>query len=356
MKALFLAGGMGTRLREMTKQLPKPMIPIFSKPLLARNIARLKEFGVDEVVLSTCYMPDKIRDYFGDGSGLGIKIDYVHEETPLGTGGAIRNAAAKFDDTFLVFNGDIVSGIDLGRMLSFHKAHRAEVTIAATYVEDPSAYGVIEYDAQRMIRAFKEKPQPGETDSHLINAGIYLFEPSVLAHIPTGRPVSVERETYPALLAAGCRMAVYHEEAYWRDLGTPRDYLAFTSDLLDEELPVFGGLSKMFYGVCKGAVTSPEATIIAPSYIAPGAVVKAHAVVGPYAVVEEARSSVRARRSITLSSGRARGSRRRRRRAMPSSSLTRPSPRESTRTPSSRASRRMRRRQAEKERGEHYEG
>ena len=175
MKALFLAGGMGTRLREMTKQLPKPMIPIFSKPLLARNIARLKEFGVDEVVLSTCYMPDKIRDYFGDGSGLGIKIDYVHEETPLGTGGAIRNAAAKFDDTFLVFNGDIVSGIDLGRMLSFHKAHRAEVTIAATYVEDPSAYGVIEYDAQRMIRAFKEKPQPGETDSHLINAGIYLF-------------------------------------------------------------------------------------------------------------------------------------------------------------------------------------
>ena len=123
MKALFLAGGMGTRLREMTKQLPKPMIPIFSKPLLARNIARLKEFGVDEVVLSTCYMPDKIRDYFGDGSGLGIKIDYVHEETPLSTGGAIRNAAAKFDDTFLVFNGDIVSGIDLGRMLSFHKAH-----------------------------------------------------------------------------------------------------------------------------------------------------------------------------------------------------------------------------------------
>lgn len=249
-----------------------------------------------------------------------------------------------------------MSGIDLGRMLSFHKAHRAEVTIAATYVENPSAYGVIEYDAQRMIRAFKEKPQPGETDSHLINAGIYLFEPSVLAHIPTGRPVSVERETYPALLAAGCRMAVYHEEAYWRDLGTPRDYLAFTSDLLDEELPVFGGLSKMFYGVCKGAVTSPEATIIAPSYIAPGAVVKAHAVVGPYAVVEEARSSVRARRSITLFSGRARGSRRRRRRAMPSSSLTRPSPRESTRTPSSRASRRMRSRQAEKERGEHYEG
>lgn len=260
MKALFLAGGMGTRLREMTKQLPKPMIPIFSKPLLARNIARLKEFGVDEVVLSTCYMPDKIRDYFGDGSGLGIKIDYVHEETPLGTGGAIRNAA-KFDDTFLVFNGDIVSGIDLGRMLSFHKAHRAEVTIAATYVEDPSAYGVIEYDAQRMIRAFKEKPQPGETDSHLINAGIYLFEPSVLAHIPTGRPVSVERETYPALLAAGCRMAVYHEEAYWRDLGTPRDYLAFTSDLLDEELPVFGGLSKMFYGVCKGAVIGEGAEV-----------------------------------------------------------------------------------------------
>ena len=138
-----------------------------------------------------------------------------------------------------------------------------------------------------MIRAFKEKPQPGETDSHLINAGIYLFEPSVLAHIPTGRPVSVERETYPALLASGCRMAVYHEEAYWRDLGTRRDYLAFTSDLLDEELPVFGGLSKMFYGVCKGVVTSPEATIIAPSYIAPGAVVKSHAVVGPYAVVEE---------------------------------------------------------------------
>ena len=287
MKALFLAGGMGSRLKGMTRQLPKPMIPVLGKPLMARNIERLKQFGIDEIVLSTCYLPDKIRAYFGDGRQCGMKISYVHEESPLGTGGAIRNAAACFQDTFLVFNGDIVSGINLQKMLAFHRAKKAAVTIAGTYVEDPSAYGVLEYDEAGYIQAFKEKPKPGETTSHFINAGIYLFEPTVLQEIPTGRAVSIEKETYPLLLQKHYAMALYEEEAYWRDLGTPKDYLEFQEDLLDGKFALpHCSVRPNSYGICHKAKVSAQAVLVQPVYLGTGVEVGPHCLVGPYAIVE----------------------------------------------------------------------
>lgn len=288
MKALFLAGGIGSRLKAMTKNLPKPMIPVMGKPLLARNIARLKKFGIDEIILSTCYLPEKIREYFGDGHRFGMQIVYVHEQKALGTAGAIRNAAKYFHETFLAFNGDIVSDIHLDRMVAMHREKKAAVTIAATRVENPSAYGVIEYDEANYIRAFKEKPQPGETDSHLINAGIYLFEPEVLQEIPTNRNVSVEKETYPRLLSKGYRLAVYDEKAYWRDLGTPRDYLAFHQDIFEQRhrLPP-EDRSANVYGICPGAKIDARASLIEPVYIARDVQVGAHCVIGPYASLEK---------------------------------------------------------------------
>lgn len=286
MKALFLAGGIGSRLKDMTKQLPKPMIPIFGKPLLARNIERLRQFGIDEIVLSTCYLPDKIRSYFGDGSRFGMRISYVHEEHPLGTGGAIRNAAAHFQQTFLVFNGDIVSGIDLNRMLAFHQQKKADVTIAATYVADPSSYGVLESDADHYITAFKEKPQPGASASHFINAGIYLFEPRVLQEIPEGKAVSIEKDTYPKLLQKNYAMALYQEEAYWRDLGTPKDYLAFAQDVLTGKFSLPKDDQKRVYGICRGAKIDAKAALIEPVYIGSGVEIGPHCVIGPYAVLE----------------------------------------------------------------------
>lgn len=155
MKALFLAGGFGTRLKPITNDLPKPMVPIMGKPLLERNIENLKKHGVDEIVLSTCYKPYKIEEHFEDGKKFGVKISYISEDVPLGTAGAIKNAQRFFDDTFLVFNADILSDIDISEMIRFHKEKGALATIAVTKVDNPSAYGVIEHDENGFIAACK---------------------------------------------------------------------------------------------------------------------------------------------------------------------------------------------------------
>lgn len=211
MKALLLVGGKGTRLRPLTNRLPKPMVPVMGKPLLERTLETLKHHHVDEVVLSTCYKSEYISRYFGDGSNLKLKIHYVREDFPLGTGGAIKNSEQYFDDSFYVLNADILSNIDFSEMMRFHKRKKADVTIAVTRVRNPSDYGVIEYDENGYATSFREKPQ--KIVSHLINAGVYIFEPDVLKMIPTGKPVSVEREVFPKLLSEGRKIAVYQGAA-----------------------------------------------------------------------------------------------------------------------------------------------
>lgn len=282
MKALFLAGGKGTRLRPITNELPKPMVPVVGKPLLERNIERLKEHGVDEVVLSTCYKPYKIEKYFGNGEKLGIKINYISEDIPLGTAGAIKNAEEFFDDTFIVFNADILSDIDISDMIKWHKEKGAFATIATTQVEDPSAYGVIEYDDKGFITAFKEKPKPHETTSNLINAGIYIFEPELFNEIPSGRTVSIERETYPKLLDHGKKIAVYNKCSYWLDLGTPDKYIKAHKDILSGD---FKMLNHDFKNnpqyISSTAKIHQNAKIIGPVYIGDNVEVGAYAVVGP---------------------------------------------------------------------------
>jgi len=285
-KALFLAGGLGTRLRPITNDLPKPMVPIMGKPLLERNIEKLKSYGIDEVVLSTCYKPHKIDKYFGDGKKFGVKISYITEDKPLGTAGAIKNAEELLSDTFLVFNADILSDIDIANMIRFHKEKGALATIAVTKVDNPSAYGVIEHDDDNFITAFKEKPQPHESKSNLINAGVYIFEKELLNHIPRGRAVSIERETYPLLLEKGYKMAVYNKCGYWLDLGTPGKYLKVHKDILKGLVPIGNydfGQNRTY--ISKSAKIDRSAKIRGPVYIGENVVIGPSAVIGPNAVL-----------------------------------------------------------------------
>lgn len=286
MKALFLAGGMGTRLKPLTDDLPKPMVPMMVKPLMERNMLKLKDCGVDEIILSTSYKPQKIKEYFGDGAKLGLKIHYVCEDIPLGTGGAIKNTQEFFDDTFIIFNADILSNINIIDMLKFHKEKRASVTIAVTRVENPSHYGVIEYNEDLYAESFTEKPKPSEIKSNYINAGIYIFEPDVLKEIPGSKVVSIERETYPLLLEKGYPIAVYKSKEYWMDIGTIEKYRQAHQDILNGSypLPEYGKNSKGTF-IAPNTKIHPTARITAPVYIGENSRIDAYTIIGPNTII-----------------------------------------------------------------------
>lgn len=286
MKALFLAGGIGTRLKPLTDNLPKPMVPMMVKPLLERNMLKLKDSGVDEIIISTCYKPQKFEEYFDDGSKFGIKIQYICEDTPLGTGGAIKNTQSFFDETFIVFNSDILSNINITDMIKFHKQKSAAVTIAVTQVENPSAYGVIEYNQNCYAESFTEKPKMSEIKSNYINAGIYIFEPYVLKEIPSCRVVSVERETYPLLLQKGYPIAVYKSNAYWMDIGTLEKYTEAHRDILSGkcQLPEYKAGNQNTY-ISLNTMVQPSVKIISPVYIGENVKIGTFSTIGPNAVI-----------------------------------------------------------------------
>ncbi len=175
MKALFLAGGMGTRLKPLTDDLPKPMVPIMNKPLLERSMENLRRCGINDIVISTGYMSQYIKDYFGDGRKFGLKIEYIYEDKPMGTGGVIKNTGHLYDGTFLVLNADILCNMDFRKLVRFHKTKAAAVTIAVTRDSNPSAYGVIEYNESDYAVSFTEKPEAHLIKSDFINAGVYVF-------------------------------------------------------------------------------------------------------------------------------------------------------------------------------------
>jgi mannose-1-phosphate guanylyltransferase len=286
LKALFLAGGMGTRLRPLTNHVPKPMVPIMGIPLLERSIGELKQCGVDEIVLSTCYQANVIEQHFGPDSRNGIKIHCVCEEKPLGTGGAIKNCEKYFDETFFVFNSDILCNIDLKALAAFHKQKKADVTIASIEIDDPQNYGVIEYDPEDTILSFTEKPKPGEEKSHNINAGIYVFEPRVLDAIPAGKNVSIERDIFPMLLKEGYRMAVYRGNSYWIDIGTPRKYMQAHTDIFSGtcHVPENDFKSAQVYGR-ENVDLDPTAKITGPVWFGKNVHIGANAVIGPNVVI-----------------------------------------------------------------------
>lgn len=236
-EAILLVGGKGTRLRPLTVHTPKPMVPAAGVPFLTHQLARARAAGVEHVVLATSYLAEVFEPYFGDGSALGLHLEYVTEREPLGTGGAIRNVASRLraapDEPVLIFNGDILTGLDIGTLVRTHTTAGADVSLHLTRVDDPRAYGLVPTDETGRVTAFLEKPQTVEeivTDQ--INAGAYVFNRSVIDSIPTGRPVSVERETFPDLLARGAHLHGLVESSYWLDLGTPQAFVRGSADLV----------------------------------------------------------------------------------------------------------------------------
>ena len=222
--AVILVGGQGTRLRPLTLSAPKPMLPTAGFPFLTHLLSRIAAAGIEHVVLGTSYKAGVFESEFGDGSKLGLQIEYVIEDEPLGTGGGIANVASRLrHDTAMVFNGDVLSGCDLGALLASHHDHGADVTLHLVRVGDPRAFGCVPTDADGVVTAFLEKTEDPPTDQ--INAGCYVFKRDVIDRLPKGRPLSVEREVFPQLLADGFRVCGYVDSTYWRDMGTPEDFV-----------------------------------------------------------------------------------------------------------------------------------
>jgi mannose-1-phosphate guanylyltransferase len=286
MDAVMLVGGQGTRLRPLTMSAPKPMLPAAGVPITAHQLARARDAGVDHVILATAYRAEVFRDYFGDGSDFGLDLEYVHESEPLGTGGGIRNVADRLrggpDDPVLVFNGDVLSAVDLRALIARHADSGASVTLYLTRVADPRAYGLVPTDASGRVHAFLEKPStPEEIVTDQINAGCYVFRRSVIDGIPPGRVVSVERETFPGLLADGALLVGHVDTGYWLDLGTPADFVRGSADLVRGRVP-----SSALPGPVGEALLLPGADVAASATVHGGTTVGAGASVAAGAVVE----------------------------------------------------------------------
>lgn len=237
MRAVILIGGMGTRLRPFTLSTPKPLLPVLNRPFLEYQFQILRRHGVKKVALCVSYRAEAFRRAFGDGRRLGLELSYVREKLPLGTGGAVKNAEPLLSGTTLVLNGDVLNAFDIGAFLRFHRARRAEISIALTRAKDPTLYGLVLTDEGGLVRRFLEKPSWDEVETNTINAGAYLFEPSVLGHIPAGVPYSLERGLFPERLAAGARLGGFVSPGYWIDIGTVDKYLQVHLDLLQGRTP-----------------------------------------------------------------------------------------------------------------------
>jgi mannose-1-phosphate guanylyltransferase len=269
--AVILVGGQGTRLRPLTLSAPKPMLPTAGLPFLIHLLSRIAAAGIQHVVLGTSYKAEVFEAEFGDGSKLGLQIEYVFEAEPRGTGGGIANVTPKLRyDTAMVFNGDVLSGADLGAMLDSHAEREADVTLHLVRVGDPRAFGCVPTDSEGVVTAFLEKTQDPPTDQ--INAGCYVFQREVLDRIPKGRAVSVEREVFPSLLADGLKVCGYVDSSYWRDMGTPEDFVRGSADLVRgiAPSPALGG-HRGEELVHDGAAVAPGALLIGGTVVGRGA-------------------------------------------------------------------------------------
>lgn len=301
MKAVILAGGFGTRLRPLTIEIPKPVVPIFDRPFLCHQMDLLRRVpDVDEVVLSLNYQPDRIEAGVGDRARAGLPLRYRVEPRPLGTGGAIKFASAGIDDTVLVLNGDVLTDIDLRAVVARHRRRRAAATIVLTPVDNPSAYGLVETDEDGNVRRFLEKPDPDEITCDTINAGIYVLEPATFDRIPDDTAWSMERQYFPSLVECGETFVAHVDRGYWIDIGTPASYMQAHRDLMAGRCAAGPFRKEAAGAVRRGARcrVSAGAEIAGPSFLGDGCVVAegarigaesvigAGCVIGPRAVVE----------------------------------------------------------------------
>ncbi len=288
-------GGPGTRLQPLTFTVPKSLVPVLNRPVMEHMIAYLRQFGVEDVILTLNYLPDAIRGYFGDGRDFGVRLTYCLEKDPLGTAGAVKNAAEYLDGPFIVLNGDIFTEMDLAGMYSFHIEKKAKATISMTWMDDVSSYGVIEVDDDYRVIKFLEKPPKGVTTSHWINAGTYILEPEVLSYIPSGRHYMFEKGLFPGLLEAGEPVFGFPYRGYWLDMGTLNKYFWLNIDLLEAKtstpLVAKSGRDGVRCGL--NVIVHPSAEITAPAVIdrdcriGKKARVKGPAIIGRDCVIED---------------------------------------------------------------------
>ncbi len=268
-QAVILVGGEGTRLRPLSYHMPKPMMPVLNRPFLEHTLAYLKNYGVSDVILTLSYLPEAIQGYLGDGSNLGIRLSYAVEDSPLGTAGAVKNTEPQLADTFAVLNGDIFTDLDLADLVTFHRHKGGQATIALTYDDNPSAFGVLETESDGRVRRFIEKPSPDQITSHWINAGIYILEPEVLRHIPKNSHYMFERGLFPRLLELDEPIYGYPFSGYWLDMGTPDKYLRLNCDLLRAEATSYLTpiINRYDISCVEDALIHPSAKISGPTII-----------------------------------------------------------------------------------------
>ena len=282
MQALILVGGEATRLRPLTCNIPKSMVPVLNTPFLDHFIHYLAKHGVNNIVLALGHLSKPIEEYFGDGSRFGVKLTYAIETQPMGTAGAVKNAERFLESSFLVINGDIFTDLDLTAMLDFHEGRRAKATIALTPVEDPTAYGLIETASGGRITRFLEKPSWDQVTTNMINAGTYVINKEILKRIPAGVNYSFERQLFPQLLEAGEQLFAFPSNAYWMDIGTPEKYLKLHRDLMRGEVKGYQVLQGKVVKIGQNCSINPETLIVGPVFIGNNCVINRGAkVFGP---------------------------------------------------------------------------
>ncbi|HEX7083478.1 MAG TPA: sugar phosphate nucleotidyltransferase [Gaiellaceae bacterium] len=287
MRAVVMAGGEGTRLRPLTSNQPKPMVPIVGKPCMEHILELLRTHGFEDVIVTVAFLPQAIRSYFGSGETLGLNVEYSVEESPLGTAGSVRLASGRLDDTFLVISGDALCDIDLTKIVDFHREKGAAVTIGLKSVDNPLEFGIVVTDEDGRIERFLEKPSWGQVFSDTINTGIYVLEPEVLRHIPTDRPYDFSKELFPLLLEMGRPMYGYVCEGYWQDIGNLDQYRQANFDALDEkvQLNVAGLKIRGDVWIGEGVEIDDVEGVEGPAFIGNYCTVSPESSVGPYSVL-----------------------------------------------------------------------
>src|SRR5438874_6584238 len=298
-----MAGGEGTRLRPLTSNQPKPMVPIVGKPCMEHILELLREHEFEDVIVTVAFLPQAIRSYFGSGESLGLRLEYSVEESPLGTAGSVKLGSDRLDETFLVISGDALCDIDLGELCAFHHEKGAAVTIGLKSVDNPLEFGIVVTDEDGRVERFLEKPSWGQVFSDTINTGIYVLEPEVLRHVPTDRPYDFSKELFPLLLELGRPIYGYVCEGYWQDIGDLDQYRQANFDALDErvrlKLPGIRLRGNIWVG--EGVDVEGLDHVEGPASIGNYCRISSEASVGPYTVLEASvtlREGARVTRSV----------------------------------------------------------
>ncbi len=295
MKAIIMAGGEGSRLRPLTCDLPKPMVPIMNKPIMEHIIHLLKSCGITEIGVTLAYLPQKIRDYFGNGSSFGVNLHYFIEDSPLGTAGSVKNAEAFLDDTFVVISGDSLTDMDLCSAVKYHKEKHSSATLILTKVDVPLEYGVVITNKEGIVTGFLEKPSWGEVFSDTVNTGTYILEPKVLKYFDRGKKFDFSQDLFPLLLEKKDPLFGYVMSGYWCDIGDLQAYLQAHYDIFEGKISVKTDAVEVRKGIWTGPGTTiePRAQVIAPCFIGSncqignGSVIDSYCVLGDNNLVED---------------------------------------------------------------------